>query len=100
MSSTNALAAQGGSAVYLLVGSTCPGNDGRRVGGIHDGGFTDQARGNAGDLRHPVQRVFSGPFFEFIKPHTPAGYELLIVQLFFNDNVDPAQGHGRVRACP
>jgi len=89
-----------GHAGYLLFEGQAP-LDGARFGfGEQAGRFPDFFRFQSASFRYFFHRIFLNPFFQVVEAVGPFFHEVVVVQIFCNDDVQESDGQGRVCARP
>ena len=84
--------------VALHVRDRCPGDDRGPGGGVHPGGLSDHLRLTARELCHAFKRVLVDPLAQCFKANGPILYEVLVIEPFVDDDLQPAEHHGGVAA--
>ena len=82
----------------VMLDGVSPLNDGRFGLGIEPGGLTDQVGRHPGDFRNFFGRVCFDMLGQLRESVGPLLYKLLIIETFFNDDVQKSQGQGVIRS--
>ena len=84
----------------LLIRNRRPGNHRRIRACVHPSGFGDQLPVDTGDRLDSLERVLVHPRPEFLEAHAPIPNEVLVVEPFIKDDLQPPKAHGCVRSRP
>ena len=85
-----------GGIQALFVDTKAPGDHCRPARGIHAGGLHDLLRCQPGYLRHPLGCIFGHCPLEIFKTDGPVGNKVLIIEILFNNQPEPAQHQGYI----
>ena len=89
-----------GDVDALHIRLYAPDNRCRIAGGIKPGGLHNLLWRNPGYFSDFLGRVFFYAFFEFIEAMAPFLDEVPVIQVFFDNHVQPAQSQGGIGAGP
>ncbi len=84
----------------LHVGFDPPDDGGGLAGGIQPGRLHDLVLRQPGNFSYPFRRVLFDTVLQLIKSMTPFFDKILVIELLFNDDVQPTQRQRRVSAWP